>query len=200
MHTDNLLIRLVKPEDAYSLAEIYSPYVEKTAISFEYTAPDEKEFLSRITKKCNEYAFVVAEYCGEIAGYAYASEFLPRPAYKHSVETTVYIKESLRGKGIGSKLYKVLEGLLKIQNVLSMNACIAVTSSPDNTLTNASVDFHSRCGFRYVGCFNYSGYKFNRFYDMIWMEKLISAPAEPFDEFLPFSSIKGEAEVFLSNF
>lgn len=191
-------IRLVKPEDAVVLSEIYRPYVESTAISFEYKAPDEQEFLHRINTKIKEYPYLVAMLDGEIAGYAYASPFLPRPAYKHSVETTIYLRNDLKGKGIGRKLYKALEELLKMQNVLSMNACIAVTSKPDDTLTNASVDFHSHLGFRYVGVFNCSGYKFDRFYDMIWMEKLILTPSEPFAEFIPFSQIIQDANRFLS--
>ncbi len=196
----NINIRLVTPEDALVLSEIYRPYVENTAISFEYIAPDESEFRQRINSKSGEYPFLVAEYEGEVAGYAYASAFLPRPAYKHSVETTIYLRQDLKGKGIGRKLYEALSELLRMQNVLSMNACIAVTSKPDSTLTNASADFHSHMGFRYVGIFNSSGYKFGRFYDMIWMEKLILTPTEPFADFVPFSEIKAKANRFLSDF
>ncbi len=195
---NKIKIRLVRADDALKLSEIYRPYVENTAVSFEYTAPDEEEFLERIESKMVSYPFLIAEYEGEVAGYAYASPFLPRPAYKHSVETTIYLRQDLKGKGIGRKLYEALEAILKIQNVLSINACIAVTSAPDATLTNASVDFHSRMGFRYVGIFNCSGYKFDRFYDMIWMEKLILTPTEPFADFVPFSQIIQEANKILS--
>jgi len=97
---------------------------------------------------------------------------------------------SLRAKGIGKALYTALEEILKLQNVLYMNACIAVTHNSDETLDNNSMDFHNKMGFRYVGRFNNSGYKFNRFYDMIWMEKLLREPKEPFDDFRPFSTLK----------
>ncbi len=197
-HRNNIILRLVRNSDAEALSQIYRPYVENTAVSFEYTAPDAKEFENRIIQKSREYPYIVAEYGGEIAGYCYASQFLPRPAYKHSVETTLYIKKELHGRGIGRTLYNALERLLKLQNVLSLNACIAYADLPDETLNNDSMTFHSKMGYRYVGRFNASGYKFARFYDMIWMEKLISHPVEPFGEFVVFSEVLTEAEQILS--
>jgi len=191
-------IRLVRLSDAQALSLIYKPYVENTAISFEYTAPDSKEFERRISEKVNNYPYIVAELSDEVVGYCYASEFLPRPAYMHSVETTLYIKEGFHGKGIGKILYSALESLLRLQNVLSLNACIACADVPDETLNNNSMLFHSKMGYRYVGRFNASGYKFGRFYDMIWMEKLISPVSIPFEEFLPFSDILPDAERILS--
>lgn len=194
-----LFLRIASLDDAYALSRIYKPYVENTAVSFEYIAPDAEEFKRRISSKLSEYPYIVAEYKGEIAGYAYASEFLPRPAYKHSVETTVYIKEDFHGKGIGKILYSALEKLSRLQNVLSLNACIACADVPDDTLNNNSMLFHGKMGYRYVGRFNASGYKFGRFYDMIWMEKLISEPTEPFDDFIPFGKVFDEAERLLSD-
>lgn len=195
---EDLLLRFVRKDDAYALSEIYKPFVENTAISFEYIAPDAKEFEKRITEKTSEYPYIVAEYRGDVVGYAYASQFMPRPAYKHSVETTVYIKNGFHGLGVGKLLYLALEELLRLQNVLSLNACIACADIPDETLNNNSMLFHSKMGFRYVGRFNASGYKFDRFYDMIWMEKLISDPTEPFDDFIPFSDVTLKAQRILS--
>lgn len=196
---EDVFIRIANENDAYSLSQIYKPFVENTAISFEYLPPDAEEFRRRIIEKIKNYPFIVAEYRGEVVGYAYASEFLPRPAYKHSVETTVYLKDNAQGKGIGKKLYLALEKLLKLQSVLSLNACIACTDAPDEILNNNSMMFHSSMGYRYVGRFNASGYKFNRFYDMIWMEKLIAEPDTPFAEFKPFCSVLDEAEKVLSD-
>lgn len=196
----DLFIRLVRESDAEALSQIYKPYVERTAVSFEYVAPDTEKFRNRIIEKIAEYPFIVALYKGEVAGYAYASTFMPRPAYKHSVETTVYINEKYHGKGIGKNLYLALEKLLKLQNVHSLNACIACADVPDETLNNNSMLFHGRMGYRYVGRFNAAGYKFNRFYDMIWMEKLISEPNTPFADYVPFCSVLKEAEDILSEF
>lgn len=194
---EKIVIRLVRLEDANELSEIYKPYVENTAVSFEYLAPDAKEFERRILEKIHTYPYLVAEVDGEIAGYCYASSFLPRPAYSHSVETTLYIKEEFHGMGIGKMLYLKLEELLKLQNVVSLNACIAYAHNPDETLNNISMLFHSKMGYRYVGKFNGSGYKFDRFYDMIWMEKLILPIDRQIEDFLPFSTVLSKAHELL---
>lgn len=194
----SIFLRLVKLEDAETLAQIYKPYVENTAVSFEYTAPDKAEFERRIKEKISTYPYIVAEYDGEIVGYCYASKFLPRPAYIHSVETTVYIKKDFHRGGVGKTLYLALEKLLALQNVISLNACIACADKDDETLNNNSLHFHSAMGYRYVGRFNASGYKFGRFYDMVWFEKLIAEPVAPFGEFIPFSQLLSEAQAVLS--
>ncbi len=195
---NKLILRLATPADAEALSFIYKPYVENTAVSFEYIPPDKEEFRKRIEEKVKEYPFIVAEFGGEVSGYCYASQFMPRPAYKHSVETTVYIKESFHGKGIGKNLYLALEKLLSLQNIISLNACIACADVPDETLNNNSMIFHGRMGYRYVGRFNASGYKFGRFYDMIWMEKLIVEPKAPVADFIPFPQVSDEALSILS--
>ena len=194
----SISLRLVKLEDAETLAQIYKPYVENTAVSFEYTPPDKAEFERRIKEKISTYPYIVAEYDGEIVGYCYASKFLPRPAYIHSVETTVYIKKDFHRGGVGKTLYLALEKLLALQNVISLNACIACADKDDETLNNNSLHFHSVMGYRYVGRFNASGYKFGRFYDMVWFEKLIAEPVAPFDEFIPFYQLLNEAQAVLS--
>lgn len=195
-----LVLRIAEPDDAEALSFIYKPYVEQTAVSFEYEAPDEDEFKRRIADKLNNYPFIVAVYRGEVVGYTYASAFLPRPAYQHSVETSLYVRTDFRGNKIGSSLYNMLEKILKRQNVLSLNACIAYTEQPDPFLDNASVLFHRKMGFRQAGRFCASGYKFDRFYDIVWMEKHISEPITPFDSFIPFKVIRPEAEALLSGF
>ena len=199
-NTQNLIYRFAHSDDAEQLSHIYKPYVENTAVSFEYVAPDAEEFRKRIEEKIKEYPFIVALIEDRIVGYCYASQFMPRPAYKHSVETTVYIDKDFHGKGIGRSLYFALERILELQNVISLNACIAFAHIPDVTLNNNSMMFHSRMGYRYVGRFNASGYKFGRFYDMIWMEKLITNPECPVGEFLPFGSVFDKAQVVLSDF
>ena len=86
-------IRVATKQDAKSLVEIYAPYVEKTAITFEYTVPTVEEFEKRIERVLEKYPYLVAERDGEIVGYAYASAFHERPAYDWAVETTVYVKQ-----------------------------------------------------------------------------------------------------------
>ena len=110
---------------------------------------------------------------GEILGYAYAGKFKNRKAYDWSVEVTVYVRKDSRKSGVGKMLYNALEDSLKRIGVLNMNACIALPKEEDEHLSNASYCFHKKMGFKLVGTFHDSGYKFDTWYDMIWMEKII---------------------------
>ncbi len=166
-------IRMATVEDAPALLDIYRPYVTETAISFEYEVPSVEEFRTRIINTLSRYPYIVAEENGQLTGYAYASPFKQRAAYDWSVETSIYVSMKHRGQGIGVLLYAELERILKLQNILNVNACIAYTDKEDNHLTNKSMGFHEHLGYRLVGRFTQSGYKFNTWYDMIWMEKII---------------------------
>lgn len=166
-------VRVARETDAEALVEIYSFYVEKTAITFEYKTPSVEEFRGRIRDIRKKYPYIVAEENGEISGYAYASAFHPRDAYGWCAETSIYVKHDRRGTGVGGRLYHTLESILAKMGILNLNACIAVPQKEDEYLTNASVDFHKHFGYRRVGEFHKCGYKFNRWYHMVWMEKLI---------------------------
>ena len=166
-------IRIATIEDAKELLEIYGPYVENTAITFEYEVPSQDEFKKRIENILNKYPYLVAENQGEIVGYAYASSFHSRAAYQWSVETSIYIKQDQRNSGVGKALYQELERILKLQNILNLNACIAYPETEDEYLTKNSVEFHEHLGYRMVGEFHKCGYKFDRWYNMVWMEKHI---------------------------
>lgn len=168
-----LVIRSVVPEEAGRLLEIYSYYVERTAISFEYEVPTEEEFRHRIENTLKKYPYLVAEQNGKIQGYAYAGPFAKRAAYGWSCELSVYLDQYARKCGIGRKLYESLEERLKEMGMLNLYACIAYPEEEDEYLTKNSVRFHEHLGFKEVGRFHKCGYKFNRWYDMVWMEKLI---------------------------
>lgn len=159
-------IRIAKPKDAEKLAHIYKYYVEKTTATFEYVSPTVEEFSDRIRKILVKYPYIVAEYDGEIKGYAYASEFRSRAAYDWCAETTIYIDAECRSKGIGTMLYNELEKYLKMQNILNLNACIAYPNE-------ASERFHEKHGYKKVAHFTKCGYKLGQWVDMIWMEKFI---------------------------
>lgn len=119
------------------------------------------------------YPYLVAELNGGICGYAYASAFHDRPAGGWNVETSIYVDQNKKGMGIGTALYDKLEKILKRQNILNMNACIACTEQEDEYLTNASIHYHEHLGYRMVGWFTNCGYKFHRWYNLAWMEKEI---------------------------
>ena len=99
-------------------------------------------------------------------GYAYASAFHPRAAYDWSAEVSIYVSEDARGSGIGTRLYAALEVILKQQNIVNVNACIAFPNP-------GSISFHEKLGYRTVGHFTKCGYKLGRWWDMIWMEKML---------------------------
>ena len=167
------IIRSVRIEDAKKLLEIYAPYVRNTAISFEYDVPTVEEFENRIKKITNKYPYLVAEVEGEILGYAYATEFHPRAAYGWCAEMAIYIKQDQRQCGIGRALYEELEIRLTDMGMLNLYACIGYTENEDPYLTKDSVKFHEKMGYHLNGHFTKCGYKFGRWYDMVWMEKFI---------------------------
>lgn len=183
-----VVIRPAVPEDAEALLEIYAPYVQNTAISFEYTVPSAEEFAGRIRSTLIRYPYLVALRGDKIVGYAYASAFKSRAAYDRAVETSVYVSGDCRGGGIGRALYERLEAVLRCQNILNLNACIALPSGEDPHLNTDSPKFHARLGYEKVAHFHQCGFKFNTWYDMIWMEKLLGdhsatpAPVRPFCE------------------
>lgn len=164
-------IRSARPDDAEALLEIYAPYVEQTAITFEYEVPFPQEFSRRITETLKCFPYLVLEDAGAIQGYAYAGTFKGRAAYDWAVETTIYIRQGAHGKGYGKALYTALEDELKRRHFLNAYACIAYSEQEDETLTHASPLFHEHMGFSPCGTFHQCGYKFGRWYDMIWMEK-----------------------------
>ena len=172
---DALTIRMATAEDAPALLDIYRPYVEHTAITFEYKVPSIEEFAARILRTLQRYPFLIALCGGKAVGYAYASPFKERAAYDWAVETSIYIQEAYSSRGYGKALYDILERLLTAQNILNLNACIAYTAHADEYLDNHSAGFHTHLGYHPVGTFHKCGYKFGRWYDMIWMEKMIGA-------------------------
>lgn len=168
--------RCVTPEDADRLLEIYSYYVKNTAISFEYEVPSIEEFRERIVNITKKYPYICAIVDGTIIGYAYAGVFHARKAYEHSVELSIYVELEKRRGGCGRILYNVLEEMLKKQGIKNLYACIAVPpKKADEYLNFDSVKFHKKMGFKLAGHFHACGKKFDRWYDMVYMEKIISA-------------------------
>lgn len=169
----NITIRSATPGDAAAIWNIYRYYVEHTAISFEITMPTQEQIRQRIEKVLCSFPYLVAELNGKVIGYAYAGHFIPREAYYHCAEVSIYISRENHRSGIGRMLYDALIGQLRDQAITQIYACIGVPEIEDEYLTNNSAQFHAHMGFREVGRFCNSGKKFDRFYHMIWMEKLI---------------------------
>ena len=191
----NIRIRPAEERDIPAMLAVYAPYVEETAVSFEYAVPSPEEFRARLARVQGFYPWLVAEQEGRVLGYAYASRFHPRAAYDWSVEVSIYLGRQERGRGLGRQLYEALEAMLRAQNVLSAYACIALAETPDEYLDHASIRFHERMGYRLTGTFPNCGYKFGRWYGMVWMEKRL-VPADAPESLHPapvvaFSSVLG---------
>lgn len=184
-----IAIRLAEKGDAEALVKIYRPYVENTAVSFEYETPSVSEFESRILDTLENYPYLVAVELDKIVGYAYASSFHTREAYKHSAELSIYLDEKYRKKGIGRALYSKLEEILLKQNVYMIHACIASPEQEDSYLTRDSELFHRKMGFQLAGRHEKCGYKFGNWYSVIWMDKLICENRENPEAFIPFSRL-----------
>ena len=168
-----MLIRSATTEDAARLLEIYAYYVTDTAVSFEYDVPSLEEFKSRIAETMRHYPYLVVEEDGVVQGYALAKPFVGRAAYRFACETTIYLDRAAKGRGYGRALYEALEKALRAQGIRNMYACIGDPITEDAYLTRNSEQFHRHMGFVKVGEFHRCGYKFDRWYNMIWMEKII---------------------------
>lgn len=169
-------IRLATPDDAAACLAIYRPIVEQTAISFELIPPTAGEMAARIEKALTHSAWIVSEEAGGVTGYAYGSQYRARAAYDWTAETSVYMHERCRGKGVGRTLCGVLLAGLRIEGYR--------TAIAGATLPNAaSAALHESLGFRPVGHVRDAGYKFDRWHDVgFWQVSLGpgSAPRRPF--------------------
>ncbi len=170
---ENITIRSAALEDAEGILKIFSYYIRNTAIAFDCTVPDTEEFRERMAQILRHYPYLAACRNGKIVGYAYARAFVGREAYRHSAELTIYLSPEEKGHGTGRKLYEALEKALSAMGVLNLYACIGDPVKEDEYLTHNSEQFHAHLGFHKVGTFYKCGRKFNRWYNMIWMEKLI---------------------------
>ena len=183
-------IEIATPADAAALLDIYAHYVRNTAITFEYEVPSLEEFAQRIGNTLAEYPYLVAKRGEEILGYAYAGAFHPRAAYHWAAELAIYVKNGCQKMGIGKRLYAALEEILKAQGILNLEACIAYPETEDEYLTKNSVEYHRHLGYRLVGQFHQCGYKFGKWYHMVWMEKIIGEHLEEQPPVRPFPEIK----------
>jgi L-amino acid N-acyltransferase YncA len=158
------LIRLATVNDAPAIAAIYRPIVESTPISFETVAPDADEMRRRIQEVLGSHVWLVCEREGAVAGYAYASTHRARAAYQWSVDTSVYVDDAFRRRGIGHALYLSLFAVLTVQGYANAFAGITLPSA-------ASVGLHERAGFTPLGVYRRVGYKLGAWHDVGWWQR-----------------------------
>src|SRR6476660_7400218 len=164
-------IRDADPQrDAAACAEISAPHVESSAVSFEERVPGAEEMAARIERYGAGHAWLVAERDGEVVGYAYATAFNERPAYRWSASVSVYIDEEARAQGVGRALYEALFDRLRERGFRT--ACAGITLPNE-----ASVGLHEHLGFELVGVNREIGWKQGAWRDVGWYQ-LELAPAD----------------------
>ena len=143
-YREDIKFRKVTVDDAAAIIEIYKPYVEDYAVSFDVEVPTEEEIKHRIEKYSSKYPFIVAtDEAGKVLGYAYANEMKSRQAYNWSAEVTVYVDINEHLSGIGKRLYYRLEKTLREMGILNTYASVVtIDSEEDAYLTMNSYIFH----------------------------------------------------------
>jgi phosphinothricin acetyltransferase len=152
-------IREARPDDAAAIRDIYAPFVESTATTFETVTPSLDEMRARIRDAVAPW--LVADDGDAIAGYAYASQHRARAAYQWSVEVSVYTSALARRRGVGRALYETLFHLLRAQGFVNAYAGIALPN-------DASVGLHESLGFTPIGTYPHVGYKQGAWHDVGW--------------------------------
>ena len=163
----SLTIRPATPADIPHIVRIYAPAVETGSSSFELEPPDHME-IGRRMKYVLEggYPYLAAEVHGRFAGYAYASVYRTRPAYRYSVEDSVYIDPDMQRRGVGRAL---MDALIEECTKRGFRQMLAVIGDSPNQ--PGSVGLHEACGFRVVGQLPGIGYKFGRWVDTLLMQR-----------------------------
>jgi len=165
-------LRPVTPGDAAACEAIYRPIVRETGISFEWDPPSVEDFRVRIEKVTAKYPWLVAlDDHGDVAGFAYANTHREAPSYQWSVNTSVYIREDARGRGLGRALYAELHRRLVALGYFRAFAGVALPNP-------GSIALHEAAGYERLGTYENVGYKAGRWRDVAWFQKLLQPLAE----------------------
>jgi len=165
-------IRPATLADVPAITRIYAQSVSTGTASFELEPPDEAEMARRMQALFDGgYPYIVAEIAGAIAGYAYAGSYRPRPAYRFSVEDSIYVDPSAQRRGAGRLL---LERLIEECERRGFRQMVAVIGDSAQT---PSIELHRALGFRMVGTVENVGYKFGRWLDSVNMQRALGPGA-----------------------
>jgi L-amino acid N-acyltransferase YncA len=163
----DLVMRPYRPDDIPAVTKIYGHYVRETVITFETAEPDEAEMANRFAAiAAKGHPLLIGEIEGEVIGYAYASTYRPREAYRFTCEDSIYLAPSAVGHGIGSKM---LGRLIDESSKAGLKQMLAViTAEREN-----SIRLHAKHGFRMIGTYEALGYKFDRWLDIVHMQRAL---------------------------
>lgn len=152
--------------DADAVCAIYNHYVTDTIVTFEEQPVTPAEMQARIAGVLEKFPWLVSEYDGAITGYAYASPWKTRIGYRFTAETSIYLAPAHTGRGLGTALYANLLGNLRARNV----HCVIGGAALPNP---ASVALHEKLGFTKVAHFRENGFKFGRWIDVAYWQRLL---------------------------
>ncbi len=183
------MIRIATVGDVPAMLEIYGPYILNTAYSFEYTVPTEAQFTERFLTYTAQMPWLVWEENGAVLGYAYGSLPFERAAYQWCGEVSVYLAPEAQGRGIGRRLYAVLEEIMWAQGYRVIYSLITT----ENT---GSLAFHEKQGYQKFAEFSNCGFKFGRWLGIVWMEKRANSVESPTKPPIPWTSIVDSDEKF----
>ena len=184
MSNPELRIRAAREEDAAAVAAIYVPYVRDTAVSFEVEPPAAGVMAQRIAATLPLHPWLVAEAgVGKVVGYAYAGKHRERPAYRWSVDTTVYVGQGQRRGGVGRALYGALLRVLRAQGFRSAFAEIVLPNP-------GSVRLHEAMGFAAIGVHRDVGFKLGRWQDIGYWRLALATGDAPTPEPIPFAAFQ----------
>jgi phosphinothricin acetyltransferase len=165
---EKVLIRPAGPADIAAITRIYADAVLHGTASFEIEPPDQAEMARRQTALLsNGYPYLAAEIAGAVAGYAYAGPYRSRPAYKWSVEDSIYIAPDMHRKRIGTLL---LDRLIAESTQRGFRQMIAVIG---DSAQIGSIAIHERAGFTFIGTFRSVGFKHGKWLDSVLMQRAL---------------------------
>lgn len=166
------MIRPAAPGDVPAIARVYAHAVRHGTASFELEPPDDAEMMRRLRALVDGgYPYLVCEEAGALLGYAYAGPYRPRPAYRWSVEDSVYVAPQAQRRGVGRVL---LARLLAEAEARGFRQMIAVIG---DSAQEPSIALHRAAGFRHVGTFEAVGFKFGRWLDSVLMQRALGPGA-----------------------
>lgn len=178
------MIRFVSKADVPALLDIYRHYIS-TIVTFEYVLPGGEEFARRVDAVSQVYPYLVLEQDGRVLGYAYAHPIAERAAYGWGAELSIYLHPDAAGRGAGTRLYRVLMELLRLQGVRTVYGLVA---SPNP----ASERLYASMGFDLMGVQRNAGYKNGSWIDLLWFEKAIAPYTPEPAPLVPAGKLPGE--------
>lgn len=183
---NQIIIRPATEADAEEMLALYTPYVLHTTVTSEYTPPTLEEFLGRIRSYTAKTPWLCCVVDGQIVGYGYASPHRRRAGYQWSCETSIYTRMGFHRRGIASALYSSLFDILKYQGYYSIY--VGVTSPNPRSMA-----FHMSMGFKRMGAYHRSMYKFGKWRDVIWMGKSLRHHVGEPAPITPYPQIRDDA-------